>query len=179
MEERNGYSGLIRSAAGHNTVKCSTEQADVLALYVQMLEKWNKSINLIAENDLFNVIDRHIMDSIVQFNKIKGTHKNIADIGSGNGFPGIVIAVFHPECHVALIEKRAKRASFLKEATYRMGLNNTYVFDKDAGLFDYSKTDIVTSRAVGDIDRLRKMLGKVYGGTIAVYESEGICLYEA
>ncbi len=179
MEERGGYSGLIRSAAGHHSIECSAKQADMLALYVQMLEKWNKNINLISENDLFNVIDRHIMDSIVQFNKIKGNSRNIADIGSGNGFPGIVIAVFHPECHVTLIEKRSKRASFLKEAAYRMGLDNTRVFDKDAALFNYSGTDIVTSRAVGDIDRLRKMLDKVYKGPIAVYEGEGICLYEA
>lgn len=174
----NGYSGLIRDTARERGIACSEEQALLLAQYAELLLKWNRKINLISENDTFNVIDRHMLDSIEQFDSINRSYRHIADIGSGNGFPGIVIAVFHPEIHIDLIEKRAKRASFLKQCVFKLSLKNAHVFDRDAAQFDYSGTDAVISRAVGTIERMEKLLRGRYSGKAFIYESGGMGSYD-
>jgi 16S rRNA (guanine527-N7)-methyltransferase len=87
--------------------------------YVALLAKWQKAINLVAPSSLGEVWIRHILDSS-QIADLGAAHRTWADLGSGAGFPGLVIALLSrersPATEVHLIESDRRKASFLREA---------------------------------------------------------------
>src|SRR5450432_3873340 len=107
--------------------------------------RWNKVINLTRIEDERVVIDRHYAESLFLGSHLPPGLLNIADVGSGAGFPGIPISILRPECSVVLIESHQRKAAFLKEASRH--LENVRVAAKRAedvgGGFDW-----VVSRAV-------------------------------
>ncbi|SEC13750.1 16S rRNA (guanine527-N7)-methyltransferase [Rhizobiales bacterium GAS191] len=97
----------------------SRETIARLDLYVGLLLKWQKAINLVAPSTLPAIWTRHILDS-AQIADLGAEHRLWADLGAGAGFPGMVIALMqqsrHPDCTVHLVESDRRKASFLMEA---------------------------------------------------------------
>jgi 16S rRNA (guanine527-N7)-methyltransferase len=86
-----------------------------LARYVDLLREWNARVNLVSRLSLDDAWRRHVLDSAQLFPLIPGKARNLVDLGSGAGFPGLVLAILGaPEVH--LIESDVRKCAFLREA---------------------------------------------------------------
>ena len=110
----------LRFAADNQGVTVSRETGDRLAKLAQLVQKWTKKINLTSKSDTYNVINRHIQDSLQLWPHRHLTTPTWADLGSGGGFPGIVIAILarelDPDLTVTLVEADTRKSVFLAHA---------------------------------------------------------------
>lgn len=97
-----------------------------LRAYVETLLFWNRTIALVSQNDPGAILAKHVADSLVAAAHC-GDHDRAVDLGSGAGFPGLVIAIVRPHASVALVESRGKKVSFLEEAIRAAGASNARV----------------------------------------------------
>ncbi|MDE2850383.1 MAG: class I SAM-dependent methyltransferase [Acidobacteriota bacterium] len=120
------------------------EAVDRLACHAELLERWNRVVRLVGEAEPGEWIRRHYAESIAaraywRASTAGGSGEpGLLDIGSGAGFPGLVLAALHPERPVTLVEARERKAAFLAEAARELGLPNVRVvrerFDADLAL---------------------------------------------
>lgn len=129
--------------------------------YVDLLQRWQKIKNLVAPSTLSHIWTRHIADS-AQLLPLLGGAKTIVDLGSGAGFPGLVIAIANignPEFHVHLVEANGRKASFLREAARVTGAPATIHAMR---IEDFStkwdgKADLITARALASLGELLEL----------------------
>ncbi len=121
--------------------KLSDQQAEQFATYLQLLQEWNKKINLTTLISFPEICAQHFQDSLVldQFVDISSL-RMIADIGSGGGFPGLPLKIKYPHLFVILIEVVGKKVAFLKAVIEKLGLQGVEVVDLDWRTF-LRKTD--------------------------------------
>lgn len=105
-------------------VDVSRETVERLDTLVATLERWQKAINLVGRATLEDVWVRHVLDSAQLAPLIPPDTRSLVDLGSGGGFPGLVVAALCPDLQVTLIESDARKAAFLGEAGRRMSLKN-------------------------------------------------------
>lgn len=127
----------------------SAAQLQNISIYVDLLLKWNRKINLTAVRDPEEMVTRHFGESFFAASHLvtadwAGT---AIDLGSGAGFPGIPLAMHAPGARVTLIESHAKKAAFLNEVVSALQLRNVRVFGARAEAFS-GVADLVTMRAV-------------------------------
>lgn len=126
-----------------------------LEIFVETLERWQKAINLVSRNTMDGVWKRHILDSAQIVPLIPSTAETLADLGSGGGFPGLVIAAMRPDLRVTLIESDARKAAFLGEVGRRMGLENQpKIAISRIEVAPPAVADIVTARALAPMKQL-------------------------
>ena len=121
--------------------------------YVALLEKWQKSLNLVSKSteELWN---RHIADSYQLVSHLSNaSQKEVVDLGSGGGLPAIVLAIACPETRFTLVESDRKKAIFLSECIRQLGLSNARVMNERIEKID-TKADIITARALAEVDLL-------------------------
>jgi 16S rRNA (guanine527-N7)-methyltransferase len=135
----------------------SRESQARLKLYADLLKKWQVQINLVGEDTIPFLWERHIADSLQLRTYIGKGGKTVIDLGSGAGLPGLVLALAYPEYRVTLIESNGKKAAFLKEVVRRSGISVKVIQDRaehvDSEPFR-SANPIITSRAVAPLNRL-------------------------
>ena len=110
-------------------------------------------MNLTAIREPEEIVRRHFGESFFAASHILkvGVIRSVIDLGSGAGFPGVPFAMFAPEVAVTLIEANQKKATFLRELVFQLGLKNVSVF-ADRGEKYTEKADVVTMRAVENFD---------------------------
>ena len=148
-------------------------QIEQLDTYASFLKEYNEKINLTAICEYEEVLDKHFYDSLLlSFNKeIKGS---LVDVGTGAGFPGVVLKIVYPDLKVILIEPLKKRCVFLNELIEKLGLKDIEVINsrgEDFSLTNREKYDFVTARAVSNLNMLIEICGamvKVGGYFIAL-----------
>lgn len=124
----------------------SDKQRTQLVNYVELLNKWNKAYNLTSVRDPFDMLIKHILDSIVVSPFLKG--KRFIDVGTGPGLPGIPLAIMNPESSFFLLDSLGKRVRFLKQVVHELGLNNVVPIQSRVEDFQpEDKFDGVISRA--------------------------------
>ena len=123
--------------------------------YKEHLFKWNKIHNLTGAKDA-NTIDEFIYDAVFPVSFLPKT-KNLMDIGTGAGFPGMILAIALPETEVTLVEPLAKRASFLQFIKADLELDNVTVVKKRVEDMPPKIFELITSRAVTDTNMLLKL----------------------
>ena len=129
--------------------------------HLELVLAWNKKLNLISAKTNLELVENHLLDSLALALVIKkfitNDSEEILDVGSGNGFPGIVLAsVLKNPVH--LCEVREKRAMFLKEVRRELGLENVKVHCckmEDLKADDFSNLKFTTARALGMHDIFR------------------------
>jgi 16S rRNA (guanine527-N7)-methyltransferase len=149
-------------------VELSDSQIAKLHEHYELLQRWNRKINLTSIPSGAEAVIRHYCESLFFAAKLPlSGHAKIADLGSGAGFPGIPVAIFRPELLVSLIESHQRKAVFLSEAGRE--LKNIRVLPKRAE--DVQETfDHLVSRAVDPQDVLRNIprvaprIGLMIGG---------------
>lgn len=124
-----------------------------LKAYAGLLDDWNARHNLVAKSTLPDLWHRHMWDSAQLEPLIPADAQTLADLGSGAGFPGLVLAAMRPELQVTLHEATAKKCAFLQAAADRMGLK---VEIRNARLEDLPPQpfDVVTARALAPLPLL-------------------------
>jgi 16S rRNA (guanine527-N7)-methyltransferase len=95
----------------------SDAQLSSLQKHYQLLERWNKSINLTRIRNLDDAVRLHYCESLFAGQSLPSGPLSVIDIGSGGGFPGIPIAILRPELRMELLESHQRKAVFLKEAS--------------------------------------------------------------
>ena len=135
----------------------SRETLNKFKLYADLLEKWQKSINLVSNSTLKDKWRRHFYDSaqlIDHINQNNGPLK-ILDLGSGAGFPGLVISLLVAgEIH--LVESVGKKCSFMKQVIQKTGMN-AIVHNERIEQVNAFSVDLITSRACADLDKLLEL----------------------
>ncbi len=131
----------------------SRETLTRLKAYVGLLDDWNARHNLVSASSMADVWRRHVWDSAQLAQFIPAEAKSLVDLGSGAGFPGLVLAALRPETKVVLCESTAKKCRFLEAAAERMGLK---VEVRNARIEDakHEPFDVVTARACAPLERL-------------------------
>lgn len=134
----------------------TNEAIDNLKIYVELLLKWNKSINLIGKSTEDDIWERHILDSAQLVKYLPARDLVITDFGSGAGLPGMVLAAFGVR-EVNLIESDNKKCIFLGEAKRVMSLTNAVIHNKRIENMTPIRSDIITSRAFSSISSILEM----------------------
>jgi 16S rRNA (guanine527-N7)-methyltransferase len=98
------------------------EQIADFEAYLSLILRWNTRTNLTAIRDDGGIVSRHFLESIASAHALPVGIRTLLDFGSGAGFPGIPIAIVHPEIAVTLAESQGKKAAFLQEAVRVLGL---------------------------------------------------------
>ncbi|RAU23722.1 16S rRNA (guanine(527)-N(7))-methyltransferase RsmG [Paramagnetospirillum kuznetsovii] len=130
----------------------SRETLRRLGLYADLLVKWQAKINLVGPDTLPDLWSRHILDSAQLFPLIPATAKRLVDLGSGAGFPGLVLAVMGaPDVH--LVESDSRKCAFLREAARVTGTPVT-IFNKRIEQVAGLDADVVTARALAPLGKL-------------------------
>ncbi len=121
--------------------------------FVDLLLAANQTMNLTRITDRDEAQRRHVDDSLTLLPYLPAGPIKIADVGSGGGVPGIILAIARPEARVTLIESTTKKAKFLEETVAALGLDNVRVKPvraEEMGLGPLRQGfDVVTARAVG------------------------------
>lgn len=155
------FADIFKTRVKENfNIDLSDEQIEKAFLYGHLLLEWNKKINLTAITEPAEIITKHFLDSLVFVKWIKYFYKeqrvSLADLGTGAGFPGILIKIIQPEMNVTLIDSLAKRLHFLKQVIISLELENIetcHARAEDIGRdHRYRETfDVVTARAVAEL----------------------------
>ncbi|ASP28751.1 16S rRNA (guanine527-N7)-methyltransferase [Spiroplasma corruscae] len=130
---------------------------DKLDIYIELLKKWNEKFNLTAILEDEQIIRKHFYDSLIFSINFKLDNQSVLDIGTGAGFPGVVLKIFYPNLKITLLESNNKKVIFLKEVIKKLELKNiTIVNDRSESYSIGNKEtfDIVTSRAVAQLNIL-------------------------
>ncbi|MDF1854955.1 16S rRNA (guanine(527)-N(7))-methyltransferase RsmG [Pseudooceanicola sp.] len=133
----------------------SRETIERLEAYVQILTKWNSSINLVSPATLNEVWSRHIVDSAQIFSLAPWASK-WADLGSGGGFPGLVIAILLGESNdgsMILVESDQRKSAFLRTALRETNTKAQVVAERIEETAPL-QADILTARALAPLTRL-------------------------
>ena len=138
-------------------VDVSRETGDQLEALVNTLIRWQKAINLVGRTTMEDIWIRHVLDSAQLKLLIPDDAKSLVDLGSGAGFPGLVLAAMRPDLDVTLIESDARKAAFLGEAARHMGLQKLpkIVIGRIEDVAP-AQADIVTARALAPLGQLLK-----------------------
>ena len=134
----------------------SRESLDRLIKYGQLLASWQERINLVGRSTASDIWQRHITDALQLILLFEKPLPRIADLGSGAGIPGLILAIARPlEAH--LFESNLKKAAFLREAVRLTGaaahIHTVRIEDADT-LAPAIKADIVTARALAPLPKL-------------------------
>jgi len=148
---------LLGSGLRQLNIDLDAEVQGNLLIYAGELQKWNRRMNLIARNTPPEVsLEKHFLDSLTLlpfFENSGSRRQTILDVGTGAGFPGLVLAVARPDLQVILVEPRSKRVSFLRHLTRTLSLVNVEIIENRLESLPElctGKIDFVTSRAVAE-----------------------------
>lgn len=126
---------------------------DRLAAYADLLATEGTLRGLIGPREVPRLWDRHLLNCAV-LERLIPEESTVADIGTGAGLPGIVLALVRPDLQVALVEPLLRRTTFLQEAVEMLGCNNAEVVRSRAEDLPAASYDVVTSRAVAPLGKL-------------------------
>jgi 16S rRNA (guanine527-N7)-methyltransferase len=134
--------------------RCAISLADLarLKIYVELLVKWQQRINLVSTASLDDVWGRHVFDSAQLIDQLPAPVGRLADLGSGAGFPGLVLAILGAG-DVHLIESDARKCAFLREAS-RATAAGAVIHDGRVEQIESLNADIVVARALAPLDVL-------------------------
>ena len=128
-----------------------------LEIYLATLKKWNRVYNLTAIDEDSEIIVKHFLDSLSVNQYIQNSGR-ILDVGTGAGFPGLVLALFNPEKSFVLVDGVSKKISFLQEMIGKLNLKNVIaVHTKVEQYNEAEQFDIIISRAFADIKKMTKL----------------------
>ncbi|WP_370423959.1 MULTISPECIES: 16S rRNA (guanine(527)-N(7))-methyltransferase RsmG [Novosphingobium] len=126
-----------------------------LELLVAMLAEENQRQNLVSAASLDQVWLRHIVDSAQLLPHVpRETSTPWMDLGTGAGFPGLVIAALRPECEVVMVESRARRIEWLDRARIAMGLTRASIAGQRLELVESRQAAVISARAFAPLDKL-------------------------
>jgi 16S rRNA (guanine527-N7)-methyltransferase len=138
------------------SLNLSDQMIDQLMAYLNLIEKWNRVYNLTAIRERDEMVKLHFLDSLSILNYVEMEH--VLDVGSGAGFPGIVLAITKPELKVTVMDSVNKKTTFMQQVKSELSLTNLNVVN--ARVEEYQPTilfDGVITRAFSSIQNMLLM----------------------
>lgn len=167
----------FKEALKNRGIDLDEDKIEKLNTYASYLKEYNEMVNLTAITEYEEVLDKHFYDSLLLADrKLEGC---LVDVGTGAGFPGIVLKIAFPELKVILVEPLRKRCVFLESLISKLGLKDIEVVNErgeDYSLKNRERYEYVTARAVSNLNSLIEVCGamvKKDGYFIALRGSEG------
>ena len=130
----------------------SRETIEKFQAYLILLEKWQRRINLVSNSTLVEAWQRHILDSGQLVTYYPPQTRQILDVGSGAGFPGLVLSIFGAG-QVHLVEGVGKKCAFMKQVIQKTGID-AIVHNERIEQMDAFPVDLLTSRACAELEKL-------------------------
>lgn len=145
----------------------SRETSERLGIFEALLLKWNARINLVGRNEAPSLRKRHVEDSL-QLLPLLPAGDRVVDLGSGAGFPGLIISIAGDR-HVTLIEADGRKATFLREAARATGADVEVINERieDCGI---REARLLTARAIAPMAKLLEL-------SFPLLATDAICLY--
>jgi len=139
-------------------LKLEEDTLEKLKTFYEFLVEFNAHTNLIAKADEQTILTKHFLDSM-SFNKIPMTSGKfkLLDIGSGGGFPAIILAIIYPKAKITAVDSVGKKTNFLNQAAEKVGLKNFTALNTRAEELPkefHNSFDFVTARAVAALNIL-------------------------
>lgn len=154
----------------------SRETLNKLESYVELIKKWNPTINLVSKGSVAELWDRHIRDSL-QVYRFASEGEYWVDIGSGGGFPGLVAAILaqecHPHRHIAMIESDVRKSTFLRSVIRELDLPASVIVGRIEKV-EPAKAHVLSARALADLNLLLEFAQRhlVVGGQALFFKGE-------
>ena len=149
---------LLNDGFSELGISVSDGRIEKLIKYAELLKSWNEKMNLTAVCDDFGIATKHFFDSATPLltGLIKGS---VIDVGTGAGFPGMVLKILEPELDVTLLDSLKKRLTFLEEVAKELSLEVNIVHSRaeDGGRTMRARFDTVVSRAVANMAVLSEL----------------------
>ena len=147
---------LLTAGIAEMGLDVSLEAQQNLLQYLSLLNKWNKVYNLTAVRDPLQMVTLHLLDSLSVLPHIQA--RNLLDVGSGGGLPGIVLAICLPQLKVTTIDTVQKKTIFMRQVKGELGLNNLEVVHARVENYQPSeKFEAIISRAFSEASLFIKL----------------------
>jgi 16S rRNA (guanine527-N7)-methyltransferase len=149
--DRKALQDMLATGIQEMALNVSPAQQEQLMDYLGLMFKWNAVYNLTSLRDPQQMVTHHLLDSLAAVPAFQDA-KNVLDVGSGGGLPGIVLAIARPDMKVSMIDTVHKKTAFLTQVKAELGLANVTVYTMRVEQLQVSdKFDVITSRAFADL----------------------------
>lgn len=132
----------------------SAETFERFEIYYRLLVKWQKQINLVSPKTIETAWHRHFYDSAQILQYFPKDARVVADLGSGAGFPGLVLKILNPELNMNLVESDERKCLFLRTVSRETGLDVSIHNERIERVTESFVPDVVTARALADLTKL-------------------------
>ncbi|MDO8179715.1 MAG: 16S rRNA (guanine(527)-N(7))-methyltransferase RsmG [Undibacterium sp.] len=142
---------MLREGVKSLPLTLSETQIEQMISYLALLCKWNSVYNLTSVRDPNEMVKQHLLDSLSAAHAFKDA-KNVLDVGSGGGLPGMILAITYPMIHFSMIDTVSKKTAFLSQAKAELALSNVTIHTGRVELLQVAqKFDVITSRAFSEL----------------------------
>ena len=130
------------------------QNIEKIKTFINLALEFNQTHNIFVRKNFKEVFEKDIVDCLPVANEIEKSD-SVLDLGSGGGFPGILISLLRPKNKVSLVESSSKKCYFLKKTIDELSLNNTKIINENINENNnVGKYDIITARAFADINKI-------------------------
>lgn len=155
---KNDFISILKKEAKNRNIELTDKALERFELYKNLMLEWNEKMNLTAITDEYQIIMKHFIDCL-EITKYMSGNEKVIDVGTGAGFPGIVIAIYFENINITLLDSLNKRLIFLEEVVKNLNLKNVNIVHARAEEFAHkdeyrNKYDLVVSRAVANLSNL-------------------------
>ncbi len=145
-----------------------------LISYLQLIKKWNKVYNLSAIRDEASMVTHHLLDSLVVVPYLQNVTR-LADIGTGAGLPGMVVAIMRPELPVTLVDTVSKKTAFLQQVKIELKLDNVTVVNARVEAYQPPQLfDGIVSRAFAEMELFVRLTRHLLADNGLWYAMKGV-----
>ncbi|WP_456442345.1 16S rRNA (guanine(527)-N(7))-methyltransferase RsmG [Caldithrix abyssi] len=151
---------LLKEYAQRLDIHLDSVQIERLLAYAQLIKEWNRKVHLISKNDVERIVERHIIPSLF-FEKYLSRFSEygvlrIMDVGTGAGFPGIVLAIVEPRWKLVLLDSSRKKTLFLRRVCAELEIEAQVVCERYEKFVEESRDDFewIVARAVAPLGEL-------------------------
>ena len=158
-------------------INCSNEQLNLLETFMKVTLETNEKFNLTAITNPDDFVEKMIYDSALALHDLDLTNKSIIDVGTGAGFPGMVLKILEPKANVVLLDSTAKKINHLLGFAKEQNINVEGVAARaeDYARNNREKFDYATARAVSQLNILLELIIPMLkvGGTFIALKGQG------
>lgn len=153
-------------------VQLGAGQTEALLDYVALLTRWNKAYNLTAVRAPEEMVTRHLLDALAVSPHIAHTGR-MADVGSGPGIPGIMLAIAHPQLQLTMIDSNLKMTRFAAQAVRTLGLENASVTRTRVEAAAFDPFEQIISRAFAELGSYINFVSGLLAPTGRIWAMKG------
>lgn len=171
----------LQKSAEKIGISLNEHQIDTINAYIESVLTWNNRMNLTAITDPQEILQKHILDALTIIHAVSPTaNMKMIDVGTGAGFPGMVLAIAFPQIQITLTDALQKRVHFLKQVIKKLDLQNVTALHARAETIGQleahrEKYNVVVARSVATLSTLAEYclpLVRVGGMWIAYKKSD-------